>query len=213
MANSLRNSADLCARADRESALRHRARARDCRDPERASSRVQSFVLDNKTNLINSARRASRRARRDHGRRSDRDGARLPAQSEWRFKGHVRVTLDIGRVTSDTAVFTFADKQLSRGELVGNATFEDEAGGRTPRGRANKIVYDDNAQDAAPDRKRVVRTRLSTRSRGCDCSTTRTTKRVTSGLDGLQRSQPDPNAAERKAAASGREAPAAAPAQ
>ena len=39
--------------------------------------------------------------------------------SEWRFTGNVRIEVDTAVMEAASAVFTFADEQLSRGELEG----------------------------------------------------------------------------------------------
>ena len=110
-------------------------------------------------------------------------GIDFQAKSEWRFNGHVRITLDSAVVTSDSAVFTFDDKQLARGELAGQATFEDpQPGGKEPaRGGANKIVYDYAARTLRLTENAWFQTRVSAQATGCDLVYNLTTERVTSG--------------------------------
>jgi lipopolysaccharide transport protein LptA len=110
----------------------------------------QSWTLDGKTNLIHF--RGPKIAQGDLGIEADEaiaTGIEFEQQSEWRFTGHVRIKLKGALITSDSAVFTFADKRLAKGELTGSATFEDtdRVEGKTPvRGGADKVFYDDTAR-------------------------------------------------------------------
>jgi lipopolysaccharide transport protein LptA len=64
---------------------------------------------------------------------------------EWRFDGHVKVTVEGAVLSANTAVFKFVDKRLARGELSGEAKFEDAqtADQKEPiSGGAGKLVYD-----------------------------------------------------------------------
>jgi lipopolysaccharide transport protein LptA len=69
--------------------------------------------------------------------------------SEWRFKGRVRIESGAAAIDADSAVFTFTEEQLSRGELVGSpATFTHTVPER-PRpttGTADSIAYDHTAR-------------------------------------------------------------------
>ena len=69
--------------------------------------------------------------------------------SEWRFVGNVRIEVGTAVIEADSAVFIFADEQLSRGELEGApASFSDVAPTTQPRvtGRAQKMSYDNVAR-------------------------------------------------------------------
>lgn len=104
----------------------------------------QSFEVDGKTNLIKLlAPRITQCGMSIAADEALATSVDVQAKSEWTFSGHVRITLDSAVVTSDSAVFTFNDKQLGRAELVGQATFEDASEGKTPvRGGAAKVLYD-----------------------------------------------------------------------
>lgn len=70
--------------------------------------------------------------------------------SQWTFRGSVRITTADGTLTSDTATVDFKDNTLTRAAIQGGpATFSQQrppatAGGkpRTVRGRAGRIDYD-----------------------------------------------------------------------
>jgi lipopolysaccharide transport protein LptA len=66
-------------------------------------------------------------------------------RSEWRFTGNVRIAVDTAVLEAASAVFTFEDERLSRGELTGTpVTFSDfDKARQTPiQGRAGQISYD-----------------------------------------------------------------------
>jgi lipopolysaccharide transport protein LptA len=68
---------------------------------------------------------------------------------EFRLTGNVRVEIDSAIMEADSAVFTFADGRLSRGELDGSpVSFSDvdEATQRRVTGHAGKISYDNVAR-------------------------------------------------------------------
>jgi lipopolysaccharide transport protein LptA len=104
----------------------------------------KSFEVDGKTNLIKLlAPRITQCGMSIAADEALATSVDVQAKSEWTFSGHVRITLDSAVVTSDSAVFTFDDKELGRAELAGQATFEDASEGKTPvRGGADKVVYD-----------------------------------------------------------------------
>ncbi len=65
--------------------------------------------------------------------------------SEWRFTGNVRMEADTAVIEADSAVFTFANGQLSRGELEGSPASFSDVGAITKAsnsGRAQKMSYD-----------------------------------------------------------------------
>jgi lipopolysaccharide transport protein LptA len=72
-------------------------------------------------------------------------GVDFEQSTEWRFKGHVKITVDTAVLEADSAVFMFDRKQLSRADLDGApASFTDlESTQQKPvRGGARKLVYD-----------------------------------------------------------------------
>jgi lipopolysaccharide transport protein LptA len=69
--------------------------------------------------------------------------------SEWRFRGHVRIESGGAAIDADSAVFTFTEEQLSRGELLGSpATFTHTVPERPKptTGTADSISYDHTAR-------------------------------------------------------------------
>jgi lipopolysaccharide transport protein LptA len=107
----------------------------------------ESFTLDGVTNLIHFYRPQIKQGRL----RIDADeafatGVEFDDRSEWRFKGHVRIDVEGALLEADSAVFSFAKGQLSRGELTGApASFSDarpKPDQKPIRGSANKIYYD-----------------------------------------------------------------------
>jgi len=106
----------------------------------------ESFSFDNQSSLVRI--RAPRITQGDLRVEADEavaTGLDFDARSEWRFSGHVRITVDSAVMQADSAVFTFEDGQLSRGELAGNpATFNDpNADGQFPiSGSAGALAYD-----------------------------------------------------------------------
>jgi lipopolysaccharide transport protein LptA len=65
--------------------------------------------------------------------------------SHWVFRGNVRITMNLGQLTSDDAEITFAKKLLSKAIVNGKpAAFEQriEKTGKLAQGRADSIDYD-----------------------------------------------------------------------
>jgi lipopolysaccharide export system protein LptA len=64
--------------------------------------------------------------------------------SQWSFKGQVRITVPDGKLAADVATVAFRDNQISRAVVQGNpATFEQRLeDGRLAQGRAKSIEYD-----------------------------------------------------------------------
>lgn len=65
--------------------------------------------------------------------------------SNWQFRGKVRISVDHGYLNADQADITFANKLLTRAVATGNpAEFEQrrDSAGQVARGRADSIVYD-----------------------------------------------------------------------
>jgi lipopolysaccharide transport protein LptA len=179
MANLLA-SPFVCVLALGVSAVAAQERARNCTE---VLLDMQSFELDSKTNLINL--RAPRITQCEMTIVADQAVATstdVQAKSEWRFNGHVKITLASGVLTSDTAVFTFDEKQLARGELTGQATFEDpNAGDKDPaRGGANKIIYDYAARTLRLTENAWFH-RDQYQASGCDLVYNLSTEHLTSG--------------------------------
>jgi lipopolysaccharide transport protein LptA len=68
--------------------------------------------------------------------------------SEWRFKGHVKITVDATVLEADSAVFTVDQEQLARADLEGSpATFTNrESNQESPvHGGARRLIYDNVA--------------------------------------------------------------------
>jgi lipopolysaccharide transport protein LptA len=152
MANSL-GKLWVCALALGSSALAAQDDARQREAPrakEELTIELQSFEIDNKTNFVHLlAPRIKQGKVSIAADEAVATGDDFQARSgEWQLKGHVRVALESAVITSESAAFTIANNQLTRGELVGQATFEDaQPGGKDPaRGGANRIVYDDARQ-------------------------------------------------------------------
>ena len=103
---------------------------------------------------------------------------------EWRFKGNVRVKVDAANLSAGSAVFTFADGRLARGELAGSAKFDDQRpdDGKGPiSGGAGKLVYDDRAKTLVlSDNPWVHKDRYQIQG-GCDLVYDLNDKGVTSG--------------------------------
>jgi lipopolysaccharide transport protein LptA len=143
---------------------------------------MQSFEIDNKTNLINlRGPRITQGAMSIAADEAVATGIDFEAKSEWKFNGNVRITLDSAVVTSASAVFAFDDKELARGELAGDATFEDaQPEGEPARGGANKIVYDYKGRTLRLTENAWFRGD-GVQAEGCDLVYNLTTERVTSG--------------------------------
>ena len=106
----------------------------------------ESFSFDNQASLVRI--RGPRITQGDLKIEADEavaTGLEFDERSEWRFSGHVRITVESAVMEADSAVFTFDNEQLSRGELVGSpATFNDaNADGQAPiSGSAGALSYD-----------------------------------------------------------------------
>lgn len=105
-----------------------------------------SLTLDRATNLIHL--RSPRISQGNLAITADEalaTGIEFDQKSEWRFIGNVRISVDTAVIEARSAVFTFDQEQLARGELEGTpATFTDEDPARAKpiRGGANKFSYD-----------------------------------------------------------------------
>ena len=119
MASSLRNLLICVLGLTASQALAAQGASSDCRDPVVLDS--GPFVLDHKTNLINVQNPKITQCKTViTADEAVATGLDFDTRSEWRFKGHVHVVVDnTYELTADTAVFTFADKRLARGQLLG----------------------------------------------------------------------------------------------
>ena len=144
MAKSFRNVCLVCLAAAAPYALGAEG------ESEQLVFESQSWTLDGQTNLIHFVGPKIKQG--DLGIEAAEaiaTGLEFEQQSEWRFTGNVRIQLKGALITADSAVFTFVDKRVARGELTGSATFEDteRVEGKSPiRGGANKVFYDDRAR-------------------------------------------------------------------
>lgn len=110
----------------------------------------ESMTADQTTNLF-----VARRPRITRGNLSiEADEATATSidfseRSEWRFTGNVRIAVGTAVLEAASAVFTFDDAQLSRGDLLGTPVrFTDfDQVRQTPiQGRAQQISYDNVAR-------------------------------------------------------------------
>jgi lipopolysaccharide transport protein LptA len=105
----------------------------------------ESLTLDRQTNLIElKAPVITQGSLRIVADEALATGTEFEDAGEWRLTGDVRITVDGAVIEASSAVFTFANRRLSRGELVGApATFSDvNEQQQTIHGRAEKISYD-----------------------------------------------------------------------
>jgi lipopolysaccharide transport protein LptA len=122
--------------------------------------------------------------------------------SEWRFTGNVRIEAGTAVMESDSAVFTFADEQLSRAELEGTPASFSDVGAVTKAsitGRAQKISYDYVARTLRVTGD-VWMQRDKTEMRACEIGYDLAAERITSDCaDGI-RMRVVPDSDERAAA-------------
>jgi lipopolysaccharide transport protein LptA len=212
MASSLRNLLICVVGLAATQALAAQGASSACREPVVLDS--GPFVLDHKTNLIDVQKPKITQCKTViTADEATATGLDFDAKSEWRFKGHVRVVVDdTYELTADSAVFSFADKQLARGQLLGTATFVDRQ--TTDKGTANKLVYDDKAKTLLlSDNAQVHKAQYEIHG-GCDLIYDLNEKRVTSGATACGKPNQFivvPN--EKEKPHQDGEAPAAAPAQ
>ena len=179
MASSLRNLLICVVGLSASQALAAQGASSLCHDPVVLES--GPFVLDHKTNLINVQMPKITQCKTViTADEATATGLDFDTRSEWRFKGHVRVVVDnTYELTADTAVFTFADMRLARGQLLGTATFVDKQ--TKDNGAANKLVYDDKAKTLLlSDNAQVNKAQYEIQG-GCDLLYDMNEKRVTSG--------------------------------
>jgi lipopolysaccharide transport protein LptA len=110
-------------------------------------------------------------------------GFEFDEAGEFRLTGNVRMEVETAVMEADSAVFTFADRQLSRGELEGapvSFSDRDEATQRRVTGRAGKMSYDNVARTLRMTGDASVQ--LDAREvLGCDLIYDFQAERVTSG--------------------------------
>jgi lipopolysaccharide transport protein LptA len=210
MAGSLRNVLICVLALTASRALATQGASSDCREPVVLES--GPFVLDHKTNLINVQKPKITQCKTViTADEATATGIEFDTRSEWRFKGHVHVVVDnTYELTADSAVFTFADKRLARGQLLGAATFVDKQ--TTDKGGANVIVYDDKAKTLLLSENAQVHKAQYDIQGGCDLIYDLNEKRVTSGSTSCGERYQLIAAPPEKPRQDG-EAPAAAPAQ
>jgi lipopolysaccharide transport protein LptA len=105
------------------------------------------------------------------------------AASEWRFTGNVRIEAGAAVMNADTALFTFHEERLARGELDGapaSFTHLDPDRQKPASGTASKIFYDDIAHTLRLSGD-VVLQRDQSEWRGCDIIYNLTTEGFSSG--------------------------------
>jgi len=110
-------------------------------------------------------------------------GVDVEQSSEWRFKGHVKITVNTAVLEADSAVFMFDGKQLSHAELEGNpASFTDfESAQQKPvRGGARKLTYDHVARTLRLSDDALVK-KDQIEIQGCDLIYDFKEERVSSG--------------------------------
>jgi lipopolysaccharide transport protein LptA len=109
-------------------------------------------------------------------------GVEFDASSEWRFKGNVRIEAGSTVMNADSAVFTFQEERLARGELEGApASFVHLDPEQKPAsGTAGKIFYDNVARTLRLTGD-ILFQRDQTEWQGCDISYNLTTQGFSSG--------------------------------
>jgi len=110
-------------------------------------------------------------------------GLEFDQAGEFRLTGNVRVDVDMASMEANSAVFMYADGQLSRGELEGTpVSFSavDTATQRKVTGYAGKVSYDNVARTLRMSGNAAVQ--METREvLGCDLIYDLRAERVTSG--------------------------------
>jgi lipopolysaccharide transport protein LptA len=111
---------------------------------------ADSVTLNTQTNLFEARRpRIVQGNVRVEADESVATGVDFAQRSEWRFKGHVKITVDHAVLEADSAVFIFDRKKLSRADLEGTpASFTDlpSPQQKPVRGGARKLAYDHGAR-------------------------------------------------------------------
>jgi len=110
-------------------------------------------------------------------------GFEFDEAGEFRLTGNIRLEVETAVMEADSAVFTFADRQLSRGELEGSPVSFSDTDATTHRsvtGRAGRMSYDNVARTLRMTGDASVQ--LDAREvLGCDLIYDFQAERVTSG--------------------------------
>jgi len=111
---------------------------------------ADSLTINRQTNLLEAHRaRIVRGNIRVEADESVANGVDFEQSSQWRFTGHVKITVDTAVLEANSAVFMFDGKQLTRADLEGSpASFSDLAPTQQKpvRGGARKLSYDNLAR-------------------------------------------------------------------
>jgi lipopolysaccharide transport protein LptA len=97
-------------------------------------------------------------------------GVEFDTDSDWRFTGNVRIETGSAVMNADTAVFTFQEERLARGELEGapaSFTHLEPERNKPLSGTASKILWDETARTVRMTGD-VSLHRDQTDVRGCD---------------------------------------------
>ena len=151
---------------------------------------TRSFSLDRKSNVT-----TYDGLRIDAGEWSliaDRASAQSEAldfeSGEWRFEGNVRVVVDTASIVAQSAIFSFTDKELVRGELWGTPVTFEEASPEDDGpviGEAEQLVFD-NQGGTIQLLGRVALTVGPYQTTGCDLVYFLDTERFTTGSSECQ---------------------------
>jgi len=163
-------------------ALAAGAQNRDAADELQFSS--DTLVLDGQTNMM---RAQQPRIRQGNLRITADDalatGFEFNEAGEFRLTGNVRVDIDTASMQASSAVFTYSNGQLSRGELEGTPVSFSEVDAATQRkvtGHAGKMSFDNVARTLRMTGDATVQ--LDSREvLGCDLIYDFRAERVTSG--------------------------------
>ncbi|MEO8464896.1 MAG: LptA/OstA family protein [Gammaproteobacteria bacterium] len=154
-------------------------------DAARSDDLVLDFdsgTFNRQTNLFE-ARRPRIVQGNMHIEADESSGVDVEQSSEWRFKGHVKITVNTAVLEADSAVFMFDGKQLTHAELQGNpASFTElEATRQKPvRGGARKLTYDHVARTLRLSDNALVK-KDQIEIQGCDLIYDFKAERVSSG--------------------------------
>jgi len=152
-------------------------------EPQELLLDSESLTFDGQTNLFELGGLAITQGNlRIEADEAQATGIDFDQRSEWRFTGNVRITVDSAVIGADSAVFTFDNKRLSRGELQGapvTFTHREPERAKPLSGTANSMIYDHLARTLRMQNGRLERDR--TEIRGCDLIYNFTTEGIASG--------------------------------
>jgi lipopolysaccharide transport protein LptA len=144
----------------------------------------QSLELDAKSNLFHLTKPritvGDTRIEADEAVATDID---FDAESEWQFKGHVRIEVDGAVLQADSAVFAFNGEHLTHGDLHGSpASVDDRSPKRKEpvRGSASNLRYD-YAERSLQMSGNISLNKGQNVIRGCDLTYDFDDERLTSG--------------------------------